>query len=179
MSNTGFLDVVTKPAGRGSQSVPDLGTFAPLAGPTVGQDGTVFLGTLQGKVIALHADGSVYWSRLLEPNARITSSPVVGSDGSVYVVGDLGIVRDHRHGETRHIGRAKLYRFTPDGGAPPSHDFPQHYRGPFALGAPNVWQFGKDEAIMVPAVYPTVGGLELHLLAFSPSGGVMADWRFT
>jgi hypothetical protein len=185
MSNTGFLDVVTQPAGRGSVSVPDLGTFALLAGASVGPDGTVFLATLEGKVIALHPDGSPYWNRELF-NASITSSPVVGSDGSVYVVGEYGLVRDHRHGETIPMTQAKLYRFTPGGGVPPNSitDFPPHDRGPTTIGAPNVWQFGNDEAIMVTALYPTVAGTEvtgtdLHLVAFSPNGGVMADWSLS
>jgi hypothetical protein len=177
MSNTGFLDVDTAPAGAGSLSVPDLGTFAPLAGPTVGPDGTVFLATLEGKVIALHADGSAYWNREL-PGARITSAPVVGSDGSVYVVGDYGIVRDHRHGETMPLAQTKLYRFTPGGGASPGAiaDFPPQDSAPVAIGAPNDWRFGNDEAIFVTALYPTLIGPDLHLLAFSTNGGVMADW---
>jgi PQQ-like domain len=170
MSNTGFVDVLTQPAGRGSVSVPDLGTFALLAGPTVASYGTVFLSTLEGSVIALHPDGTPHWSYQL-PAETIRSSPVVGSDGSVYVVS----------GATGPIAQAKLYKFSPVGGAPIVTDFPTHDRGPMSLGPPNVWQFEKvqgikDEAIMVPALYPTLGGTDLHLLAFSPSGGVMADW---
>jgi outer membrane protein assembly factor BamB len=175
MSNTGFVDVVTQPAGRGSVSVPDLGTFALLAGPTVAPYGTVFLATLEGRVIALHPDGGPHWNYQL-PADKITSSPVVGSDGSVYVVSDAGVVRDHRGGRTEPSTQAKLYKFSPIGGGPIVTDFPQHDRGPRTLGPPNVWQFDKDEAIMVPALYPTLGGTDLHLLAFSPNGGVMADW---
>ena len=86
MSNTGFVAVPTAPAGAGSTSVPGLGTFAPLAGPTIGPDGTVFLGTLEGKVIALHADGSAFWNRQLEGNLGIAAPPALGSDGSVKLV---------------------------------------------------------------------------------------------
>src|SRR5690348_1743075 len=107
MSNTGFVDVNTAHAGAGSLGVPELGTFAPLAGPTVAPDGTVLLGTREGKVIALHADGSPYWNRQLPAGETITSSPVVGGDGSAYVVG-ASVVRDHRGGQTRIVGRGKL-----------------------------------------------------------------------
>ena len=177
MSNTGFVDVVTKPAGAGSTSVPDLGTFAPLAGPVVTPDGTVVLGNREGRVTALHADGSAYWNRQLPTGQTINGTPAVGSDGSVYVVG-ASLMRDHRDGETRNRGRGMLHRFTPGGGAPPASitQFPEHDRGPTTIGPPSVWQFGSDEAIIVPALYPTVGGTELHLLAFSPDGGVMAEW---
>ena len=177
MSNTGFVDVVTKPAGAGSTSVPGLGTFAPLAGPVVAPDGTVVLGNREGRVNALHPDGSAYWNRQLPTGQTITAAPAIGSDGSAYVVG-ASFIRDHRDGETRNIGRGTLYRFTPGGGAPPASitQFPRHERGPTTIGPPSVWQFGSDEAIIVPALYPTVGGVELHLLAFSPDGGIMAEW---
>jgi hypothetical protein len=171
MSNTGFVDVETMHAGAGSISVPGLGTFARLAGPTIAPDGTVLLGTLEGEVIALHADGSAYWNRQLPVSQTITTSPVVGRDGSVYVVGSqLPAVHDHRSGT--------LHKFSHDGTAPisGSTDFPIFRQGPTTIGAPNVWQFGNDEAIIVPALYPTVGSYDFHLLAFSPAGGIMADW---
>jgi hypothetical protein len=43
MSNDGYLDVATAPAGETSTTVAGLGTFAALAGPTVAADGTVVL----------------------------------------------------------------------------------------------------------------------------------------
>jgi outer membrane protein assembly factor BamB len=177
MSQTGFTAVHTRPAGAGSVSVPGLGTFAPLAGPTIAPDGTVFLGTREGKVIALRADGGEFWNRQLEGRYGIAAPPAVGGDGSVYVVGH-STHYDHRVNPPGPGGSAKLYRFTPGGGAPQNANtqFPHHRRGPTIVGAPNVWRFGTDEAVLVPAIYPTVGGYELHLLAFSPDGGVMADW---
>jgi outer membrane protein assembly factor BamB len=86
MSNTGFVDAVTVLAAAASRTL-SLGTFAALAGPAVATDGTVFLGTREGTVIALHADGRVYWDRQLADGETIVTSPAVGSDGSVYVVG--------------------------------------------------------------------------------------------
>ncbi len=181
MSNSGVVNVDTKHAGAGSVSVPGLGTFAPGMGLTVAPDGTVLLGTLEGKVIALHADGSPYWNRQLPGGEVITSPPVVGSDGSVYVVGRVQ-ARDHRSlpdGAIVQGGRATLHTFTGAGGAPASSTtaFPQFDFGPVAIGAPNVWRFGSDEAIIVPALYMTpFSSANWHLLAFSPTGGLMADW---
>ncbi len=183
-ANTGFAAVVTKPAGAGSVSVPGLGTFAPGAGPVIAADGTVYLGTMEGKLIALRADGSPYWTRQLPGRQGIMTPPVVGTDGSVYVVGVSHKI-DHRGGETtpKSIYEATLYKFTGSGGMigngtafPENQHIAQPYiYGPQNTGAPNIWRYGNDEVVMVPVVYPTVGGKDLHLLAFAAAGGVMAD----
>ena len=62
-ANRGFVNVVTAPAGKGSKSVPGLGTFAPGAGPVIAPDGTVYLGTVEGEL------GRVArrWQPVLEP----------------------------------------------------------------------------------------------------------------
>jgi len=178
MSNTGFVDVPTAPAGARSMSVPGLGTFAPPAGPTIGPDGTVFLGTREGKLIALHANGKPYWNQQLSAEEMITSPPAVGADGSAYVVGSF-FARDHRTASGQ-FGRARLYKFTSGGGSAPNAvtDFPQHDDGPTILGAPSIWRFGDDEAVIVPAVYPNRSIFFLRLLAFSTAGGIMAEWEW-
>ncbi len=91
--NSGFANVVTAPAGKGSLSVPGLGKFAPGAGPVVALDGTVYVGTIEGKLVALHADGSPFWSRDITPGQSIVASPAISSDGSIYVIG-VGIARE-------------------------------------------------------------------------------------
>ncbi|WP_344097526.1 hypothetical protein [Microbacterium deminutum] len=153
-------------------------------------DGTVFLGTHEGTVIALHADGGAYWHRQLDAGETIVTSPAVGSDGSVYVVGVTERwgedtprpPRDHR---ARVI--ATLYRFGPPGDLRIPTAFPLYEdltlnreEGPWGLrsiGAPSIWRSGNDEAIIIPALYSNVGGVDVHLLAFSPDGGIMADWK--
>ena len=178
MSNSGFVDVATKPAGAGSTSVPGLGTFGLQTGPTVAPNGTVLLGTLEGKVIALHPDGSAFWNRQLPAGQMIRTAPVVGSDGSVYVV-SWESFSDHRGGSTVTMYRAWLNRFTLAGGAPLDGitEFPHTDFGPINIGSPNVWRFGNDEAVIVPALYlDRFGAGNWHLFAFSPTGGIMADW---
>ncbi|HEY6563421.1 MAG TPA: hypothetical protein VIY86_02945, partial [Pirellulaceae bacterium] len=86
-ANRGFADVDTKPAAGGSLSVPGLGTFTPSAGPVIAPDGSVYLGTQEGKLIALHADGKPFWSREVNQGESIVASPAIGADGSVYVIG--------------------------------------------------------------------------------------------
>lgn len=184
MPADGFVDVITRPAGAHSLSVPGLGTFAPGAGPAIGSDGTVYLGTLQGTVIALHADGSPFWNRQLPSGTQIVASPAVGADQSVYVVGVRPILHDHRGGKSLTTYGATLYKFTAGGGAPAGNStaFPDLRTslaatsvGPRFTGEPSIWQFGADESVMVPAGYPTPVGQDLHILAFAPGGGVMAD----
>ena len=91
--NSGFANVVTAPAGKGSVSVPGLGKFALGAGPVVANDGSVYVGTIEGRLIALHADGSPYWSRDITPGQSIVASPAISSDGSIYVIAGAEIWR--------------------------------------------------------------------------------------
>jgi outer membrane protein assembly factor BamB len=156
MSTTGYVDFPTLPAGAGSTSVPNLGTFSALAGPVVGPDGTVFLASQEGRVTALHADGQPYWSGQMEENLGASAPPALGIDGSVYVVGWMRWV-DHRPGHEGPGGRARLYRFLPGGVSAYGVEFPPtDDRGPAVLGAPEVWRVGEDEAILVPAIYHTI-----------------------
>jgi len=48
--------------------------------------------------------------------------------------------------------------------------------GPWSVAQPGVWRFGADEAVIVPVLYKMLDGAELHMLAFSLGGGIMADW---
>src|SRR5262245_3679237 len=95
-ANESFLDVGTAPAGRGSVSLPELGTFLGGVGPVVGADGTVFIGNEQGKVFAIRADGVPAWNRDTGNMGRIAASPIVTANGLVFVVTTRTLQRDHR-----------------------------------------------------------------------------------
>jgi hypothetical protein len=173
--NSGFANVVTAPAGKGSLSVPGLGKFAPGTGPVVAPDGTVYLGTIEGKLIALHADGSPFWSRDITPGQVIVASPAISSDGSIYVIG-VGIERENR--PDARVASATLHHFNNTGAWLGQIAFPQHGEiGPAALSPPNIWRSGSAEAIMVPALYrnKVTGGHSVRLIAFSLTGQVLDD----
>ena len=173
--NTGFVDVATVPAGKGSVSVPGLGSFRPGAGPAIAPDGTVYLGTIQGKVIALPPDGKPFWSRDIGRGQAIVASPVVASDGSVYVIG-VEEVHDNRVKPPVLTFTSTLYRFTGSGGALLPTPFPDHGNlGPLAIAPPNVGRFGGAEAIFVSALYLNRGGHVVRLIAFSLDGTVLDD----
>ncbi|MBV1798613.1 hypothetical protein [Siccirubricoccus sp. G192] len=177
-ANSGFAGVATRPALRASATVPGLGSFAPGAGPVIGPDGTVYLGNEQGVLWALHADGSFYWKQQLGAGQSIQASPVVDTDGSIYVVGEYTYT-DHRVTPAVRRTDSTLYHIAPTGGGLWTRPFPEHFTGvPQAAsrGAtsapPNIWRSGSQAAIIVPAAYKVLGGsMELYLLAFPPDGG--------
>jgi hypothetical protein len=170
-ANRGRADVTTAPARSRSKSVPGLGTFAPGSGPVIAPDGTVYLGTLEGKLIALHADGSPFWSRDITANPtfkqRIVASPAVGADGSIYVIG------------VKRLGKAEptLHIFTPGGGFVGSHAFPTHgTRGARTSAPPNIARIGNLEVVLVPALYREGNQpRDLRIVGFSTMGNVVID----
>lgn len=173
--NSGFANVTTAPAGKGSVSVPGLGTIRPGAGPVIAPDGTVYLGTAEGKLIALQADGKPLWSRDITPGQSIVASPAIASDGSIYVIG-VERIRDNRVKPPKETFTSTLHRFTSSGGWLAQIPFPDNGgTGPAALAPPNIWRSGGVEAIMVPAVYLSRFGYATHLIAFSLTGQVLDD----
>ena len=173
--NSGFANVATAPAGKGSVSVPGLGKFAPGAGPVVANDGTVYVGTVEGKLVALHADGSPFWSRDITPGQNIVASPAISSDGSIYVIG-VRIPRENA--PDARVASATLHHFNNTGAWLNQIAFPQHGElGPVAFSPPNIWRSGSAEAIMVPALYrnKVTGGHSVRLIAFSLTGQVLDD----
>ncbi len=180
-ANLNFENAATGPAGAlGSKTVSGLGTFAVGAGPVIAADGTIYLGNEQGEVIALPADGTPFWRRQItvpqgnKTQPPIVASPVIGSDGTVYVVG-AGYIRDHRAGKPPEIYESSLHRFTASGGYLGATMFPTHNIGGHARAAPNVWRFQGKEMVVVPAFY----GYSVRLIGFDSGGAVVADQLVT
>jgi hypothetical protein len=193
-ANDGFFNVETRPAGSGSVSIPNIGTFTAGAGPVIGPDGTVYVGNEQGTLYAFHANGGPFWHRQLPAGQAIKASPVVTSNGSIFVisVANVGsVMRDHRTNpptivDTRRT-ESTLHRFLPGGAYPGPTPFPEQY-GNFPAfksrgktTAPlNIVRSGSIEAVVVPVVYKAPGGHDLRLIAFaSDSGAILDDVRVT
>lgn len=170
-TNSGFVDVATSPALRPLAMVSGIGSYAPGAGPVIGPDGTVYVGNEQGELRALHPDGSLAWKRTLAPSEAITASPVVDTDGSIYVVG-VRTYTDHRVNPPVRRSESRLHRFTAGGGYLWDALFP----GDSATTAPpNVWHSGGDTAILVPAAYRGLASKDVHLLAYTTGGALLAN----
>jgi hypothetical protein len=174
--NSGFANVVTAPAGKGSVSVPGLGKFAPGAGPVVGLDGTVYIGTVEGKLIALHADGSPFWSRDLAAGQSIVTSPAISSDGSIFVIGVRKVRKAGTNAPEDVTFVATLHRFNNTGALLFQIELPKRDNfGPAAFGSPNIWRSGTAEAMMVPVYHTHPIGLTTRLVALSLEGQVLDD----
>jgi outer membrane protein assembly factor BamB len=61
----------------------DMGATRVMASPTVGPDGTVYVGTAGGQLFAVTSDGKVKWTAQTGPT--IKSAPALASDGTVYL----------------------------------------------------------------------------------------------
>jgi hypothetical protein len=102
----------------------------------IAPDGTVYLGTTQGKLIALHADGKLFWSRDITRGQSIVASPAIASDGSVYVIG-VERIRDNRVKPPKETYTSTLHRFTSSGGWLAQIPFPVNGEmGPAAVAPP-------------------------------------------
>ncbi|MDY6835093.1 MAG: PKD domain-containing protein [Chloroflexota bacterium] len=55
-----------------------------LSSPAVGDDGTIYFGTSDGKFYALNSSGTPKWNTPYNTSERIVSSPAIGLDGTVY-----------------------------------------------------------------------------------------------
>ncbi|MBN2538135.1 PQQ-like beta-propeller repeat protein, partial [candidate division WOR-3 bacterium] len=61
------------------------------ASPAINTDGAIYVGTEQGRFIALNPDGSRKWQYEIWPFATISSSPIISADGNwVYFGADNG-----------------------------------------------------------------------------------------
>jgi hypothetical protein len=173
-ANLNFENVATARAGSlGSKTVTGLGTFAPGAGPVIAADGAVYLGNEEGEVIALRADGTPYWRRKISGGQHIVASPVIGADGTVYVVGTRHAT-DHRVDPPIVVHDSALHRFTASGGYLGASPLPQHEHGGAAVSPPNIWRYQGKEMVIVPASYRH-GNIDVRMIAFDPNGAVVAD----
>ena len=122
-ANTGFAKVLTTRAVQPMQFVP-VGELSSGAGPVTAPDGTVYVGNVFGQLLAFDANGTPAWSRQLPSGQWITSSPVLGADGSVYVVSETrGLIEGSN---SDFFYESTLHKFTPGGDLLFQAPFPQH-----------------------------------------------------
>ena len=168
--NAGFANVVTDPITVDSPrvAVSGLGPFAAGAGPVVDKNGTAYLGSISGQLIAIGPDGTRLQTAQLPPDRRIFTSPIIARDGSIYVAGSVSIdPSDHDH---RQI-RAWLYRFSPQLDQLWERPLPVRGQETGTAVALNATGEGAAEIIAVAAVEKSP--YTVNLAGFSPDGALL------
>jgi len=155
--------------------------------PVVAEDGTVYVGTVDGDLVSVDPDGTIKW-RLTLPSPRfgfpavITSSPAVGSDQNIYVVStnvDL-LVRDHTtNSTTTYQGHlSALHSVTPEGEVRWSHPFNERIADlkewGFTGASPKVWGSGGELNVFLPVTYGQFR-LKTFLSVLDSDGNLVAE----
>ena len=82
-------------AGQGSRFVITLDSLKPawsldvghvvFSSPVIGSDGTIYVGNLEGELIAVNPDGTEKWR--FDSGVPVLASPAVADDGFIYLLG--------------------------------------------------------------------------------------------
>ncbi|HET6618531.1 MAG TPA: hypothetical protein VFG64_01235 [Dongiaceae bacterium] len=167
--NSNSVDVRTARAVKPMATVL-LRDIAPGVNPVIAPDGTLYIGDRRGKLMAFRPDGTLAWSREIGGFQSIMSSPAIGSDGSVYVVG-TATIRDHRTNPPATSYVAELHRFTAGGGWLWHVPIAGPHQG-IVVSAPTVIQHGGSDIVLV-ATGRQHDGFEAYVTAFSSGGGAV------
>lgn len=161
-ANQGMMPVLTSIALK-PKWIADIGSVG-CASPVISQEGCIYIGTLQGELIALNSDGSIKWRRATttpeNPDypGMITGSPAIGYDGNIYVVSTVSAtIEDRRSNVLRPVQmrRSSLHSFTPAGNRRWSYRFPVNPvhkgLGGYTNSSPKVWG-DQNTFIFVPSI---------------------------
>jgi len=122
--------------------------------PTLGPDGTLYVGGNDGYLYAIAPDGSLKWRFFTERGYRVKSSPAVAPDGTIYVGNEF-------EDKEREIYKGNIYVINPDGTLKKKIE-------------------ASDWVRSSPAIAPDgtvyVGSCDGNLYALNPDGSI--KWKF-
>ena len=169
--NSGAVAVQTAPAVTPLNTIYGLGGLASGNVPVIAPNGTLYIGNARGKLMTFSADGTPGWSRDVGSQA-IMSAPVLGSDGSVYVVG-TATIRDRRTNPPTVTHIAELHKFTSGGGW--AWHVPLPTNGlKVTTASPNILRIGGQDVVLVPWIR-SGAPFNATLTAFTQDGGTLAS----
>lgn len=182
-SNQGFLPVQTSLTTK-PKWILEIGKVACVS-PVIGADGTIYVGTLNGELVAVNPDGTVKWKHqvtmLGHPDypGIITSTPALANDGNIYVITTVDGVIENKRGDglkSIHIRRSSLHSFTPTGNRRWSYRFPSAKTsdglGAYTLSSPKVCG-NENIFIFVPALNVSKSSM-MELLIINQSGNLVS-----
>jgi outer membrane protein assembly factor BamB len=130
----GFRAVHSRYALQPAWTVNVIG--APASSPVVAEDGTIYIGDTQGRLVAVNPDGGTNWMVTL-PGGGILSTPAVAEDSNIYIIST-----------TRRADRFRstLHSVAPDGTLRWSSEFPTELS---TSASPTTWGFEQHVYIFV------------------------------
>lgn len=169
--NNGAVAVQTAPAVTPLNTIYGLGGIASGNVPVIAPNGTLYIGNARGKLMSFRPDGTPGWSRDVGAQS-IMSAPVLGSDGSVYVVG-TATIRDGRTNPPTITHIAELHKFTAGGGW--VWHVPLPTNGVKVTSAsPNIGRANGKDVIFVPTIQ-SGAPFNAKLTAISEDGATLAS----
>jgi outer membrane protein assembly factor BamB len=154
-SNSGFYLADTDFAFRPRWSA-EVGQVV-YSSPAVGEDGTIYVGNMDGELVAVAPDGTERWRRLF-PDSVILASPAVAPDGNIYVI------VNHEVDEDTIV--SQLQKVEPDG----DWAWTFTYTGGLTTSSPKVWQFEQAVHILTQ-----VEGVNTQLVIVDGSGDLVHE----